>query len=409
MNEFRELSQSQIQHLTKRMPAFELSYETIAHKKVYPSYDVCLSIPTGKKYLCWFSFYDTKDVCYLMELNREKRVAQVRVVPRISFDPKLSLGTLLYGTLVSENVQPNVYASSSSSSVATPPSMRTETKERFFFVMEDIYQYCGISMKNLVFGEKLGYLEQMLRTQLSGGVGGGGNKEENMRIVLPVLWGFREENANETDLIHQYEKTRSSIPYPVHHIQIRKLREISPYMNLVVNQILNKNNQRSYSGVSTPTTADAAKRLPSSVAATAPPLMEVARYTMDFSKPQYRMKTVFQVSADIQFDVYHLYACGRNKAMVYYNIAYIPNIQNSIFMNQLFRNIRENRNIDYIEESDDDEDFQDMREDKYVNLNKTLLIECSFHTKFKKWVPLRVVGPHTKIVHIGQLVRDYYY
>ena len=72
-------------------------------------------------------------------------------------------------------------------------------------------------------------------------------------------------------------------------------------------------------------------------------------------------------------------------------------------MNSLFRNIRENKNLDYIEESDDDEDFQNMNIDKYVNIEKVLLMECVFNNKFKRWTPVRVVGPKEKIVHIGKL------
>jgi hypothetical protein len=71
-------------------------------------------------------------------------------------------------------------------------------------------------------------------------------------------------------------------------------------------------------------------------------------------------------------------------------------------MNGLFRNIRENKNLDAIEESDDEEDFQDSRIDKYVDLKKTLSIECVFNQKFKKWVPKKVVIKGL-IVHIGKL------
>jgi hypothetical protein len=39
-------------------------------------------------------------------------------------------------------------------------------------------------------------------------------------------------------------------------------------------------------------------------------------------------------------------------------------------MNQLFRNIKENKNLDYIEESDDEADFEDVREDRFVDLKK---------------------------------------
>jgi hypothetical protein len=59
-------------------------------------------------------------------------------------------------------------------------------------------------------------------------------------------------------------------------------------------------------------------------------------------------------------------------------------------MNSLFRNIKENQNIDYIEESEDEEEFENIYEDKFVDLDKVLLIECTFNWKFKRWIPKRV-------------------
>jgi hypothetical protein len=56
-------------------------------------------------------------------------------------------------------------------------------------------------------------------------------------------------------------------------------------------------------------------------------------------------------------------------------------------MNSLFRNIRENNNLDLIEESDDEDDFIDTRLDKYVDLNKKIQISCYYNKKFRKWVP----------------------
>jgi len=64
-----ELSSIQINTLSKRIPYFELSYEKISHKKVFPNdYSVYTAIPTGKKYCAWFSFDKSKDVCYLIQL-----------------------------------------------------------------------------------------------------------------------------------------------------------------------------------------------------------------------------------------------------------------------------------------------------------------------------------------------------
>ena len=69
-----ELEQIQIDTIMERLPDFELSYETVSHKKVY-NYDIAMAIPFGKKCLCWFSYFNDEDVCYFMNLNKEKNVS----------------------------------------------------------------------------------------------------------------------------------------------------------------------------------------------------------------------------------------------------------------------------------------------------------------------------------------------
>ena len=77
-------------------------------------------------------------------------------------------------------------------------------------------------------------------------------------------------------------------------------------------------------------------------------------------------------------------------------------------MNSLFRNIRENKNLDYIEESDDEADFQDVNPNKYVDTDKTIKMECMFHTKFKRWIPIKCADKFNKVIHISRLVKDYH-
>ena len=59
-------------------------------------------------------------------------------------------------------------------------------------------------------------------------------------------------------------------------------------------------------------------------------------------------------------------------------------------MNTLFRNIKENNNLDALEESDSEEEFENENIDKFVYLDKSYLMLCKFHQKFKKWVPIKV-------------------
>ena len=72
-------------------------------------------------------------------------------------------------------------------------------------------------------------------------------------------------------------------------------------------------------------------------------------------------------------------------------------------MNSLFRNIKENRHLDSLEESDDEEEFQNMNEDKFVDLDKRHSIECIYSHKFRRWIPNNISHGHGQIVHIRQL------
>ncbi len=74
-------------------------------------------------------------------------------------------------------------------------------------------------------------------------------------------------------------------------------------------------------------------------------------------------------------------------------------------MNGLFRNIKENRNLDALEESDDEDDFQDIRQEKYVDLEKTMILECLFMRKFRKWMPVKAIynTEKARVVHISKL------
>lgn len=330
-----------------RFPQFELSYETISHKKVSEPYDIALAIPMGKKYYVWFSFEGKRNVCYLMEITRDKRVGAISELA-IPINQSMSLGTVLYGTLVTG-----------------------EPANQPIFVIEDVFYYKGVSIKHHTFSEKLGAIDNMFSQRFI-------ENTSIMAFVLPLLWcdNIFDDLQNKVQI--------DNCGYIVHHVQYRSLVQTVPYINMSAK----------------PKTAFSEQ--PSSVQIPEPTFYGIIP-PLSYAKPQYKYPTTFIVKADIQFDIYHLFAYGQNKSQVYCGLACIPNYEKSIFMNGLFRNIRENHNLDYIEESDDEEDFEDTRLDKYVDSDKTLLMECVFHKKFKKWVPVKISPPGQQVVHIHKL------
>jgi hypothetical protein len=111
------------------------------------------------------------------------------------------------------------------------------------------------------------------------------------------------------------------------------------------------------------------------------------------SPPQTSTNTrLFYIKPDLQNDIYYLYQNSTtNFDVISKDIAHIPDYKTSVLMNKLFRNIKENRNLDALEESDDEEEFENIQIDKFVDLNKVLKMRCNFNYKFQAWVPIQVV------------------
>ncbi len=72
-------------------------------------------------------------------------------------------------------------------------------------------------------------------------------------------------------------------------------------------------------------------------------------------------------------------------------------------MNKLFRNIKENENLDTLEESDDEEEFENNNLDKFVYLEKSYPLLCKYNYKFKKWYPISLAKKDSKIVNSVEL------
>jgi len=98
-----------------------------------------------------------------------------------------------------------------------------------------------------------------------------------------------------------------------------------------------------------------------------------------------KLTKIFEIKPDIQNDIYHLYSNNE-----YIGVACIPDYKTSVMMNKLFRNIKENNDLDALEESDDEEEFENPNLDKFVNLDKSYKMLCCLNTKFKKWVPIKI-------------------
>ena len=97
----------------------------------------------------------------------------------------------------------------------------------------------------------------------------------------------------------------------------------------------------------------------------------------------------FILKPDSQNDIYYVLHNKDDPITDKTMIAHIPNYKTSVMMNSLFRNIKENRNLDALEESDDEDEFvdKDKNKNQFVDLNKCVRMTCTFNHRFKRWQP----------------------
>ena len=323
------------------LPSIKLSYENITHKKVYNA-DLVMAVPCGTKCFAWFTVYNDQNVCVLLELASNKQIANIRFV-NACFHSELSYGTILYGTSFYNNA---------------------------FFTIEDIFYYKGDDVSRRNWGDKFVLFQKMLEKEIA-------QKSYNKSFVvfgLPVL------SNNYEDLLL---KTKS-LRYNIDCIQFRNYNRSNNYqfMPFLVTQ--------------RPEQRQRPEQTPRNV--TQQPIQKPINTTNVIQKPK-RRESVFNVKPDIQNDIYKLY-CSDGKE---FGFACIPDYKTSVMMNNLFRTIKENKNLDALEESDDEEEFQNDKVDRFVFLDKTHKMICAFHTKFKKWYPVRLADETEKLVDRSNL------
>ena len=108
------------------------------------------------------------------------------------------------------------------------------------------------------------------------------------------------------------------------------------------------------------------------------------------NKQNYIRHAQLKVRATIEADIYNLYCMNNNKEE-FFDIAMIPSYKKSVELNSYFRFIKENDNLDLLEESDDEEEFENTLQNKFVDLEKEIIMDCIYMPRFNKWVPIKCI------------------
>ena len=354
------LSDQEKEQILTELPNIKLSYENIIHKKVYSNF--VLAIPEGKKCFAWFTNSKNGNVCYILELKENKQVYDIKIV-NCCFNSCLSYGTIFYGTVF--------YHLGNS-----------------FFTIEDMFFYKGVNVSTYIWIKKLELLDQIMNIDIKQVA----YNSSFMVFGLPLI------NTNFDELVNEISK----INYKIKCIQFRNYnnKNVSQYLEFI--NINNKSiqyvKQKKYGYENKDKSID-------NKSAT---IIKQVNNTIINPDPKISAKrerfAVFQVKPEIQNDIYYLYCYDNiSQSLVHYNIACIPDFKTSVMMNKLFRNIKENTNLDLLEESDDETEFENEKEDRFVYLDREFNMLCSYNYKFKKWVPLKLADKNMKITSLEKV------
>lgn len=355
------LNTLQKQQLLSRFPInnAKLPYETTSsNTSVSNEYNMGMAISYGKRAYAWFTYYQNKDVCCIMELNRDNMIGSSIYFIETDFPTSFSLGTILSGT---------IYEDENSDS-------KTDAKSKFYFIVENIFVFKGQTLST-IYSERMQPLYQFFQEFT----------HKTIPFVCPVMWNYDSKKNPLDEIPAEYS---GKIPYTIRYIQYRSSNQILPLLNISINK----------KPIWSPVIPGSSLKTPDShvipvisASASFSNTNTIPVGSFDYSKPIYKQSVFFMVMAEIHHDVYFLYLKNKEGKWVKFQHALILNYKTSVWMNGLFRNIKENQNLDYMEESEDEDDFEDLREDKYVDLQKQLIIECVFSHKFKLWTPIRVM------------------
>ena len=321
--------------ILQNFPNIELCFETIIHKTVPVQYNYVLAIPEGRKYFAWFTTYKTQNVCFLLEISNNKQICNIECI-YTCFHRDLAYETVLYGTGFKQ-------------------------MGRRFFSCEDIYMYKGNTLtKNTHYSKKLIMFQNIFKNEIKQVA----YNNQMITFGLPIM-SVNVDNLNDKIC---------DLSYKIKYIQFRTEQ----------NQILNKPLVDADPVIVRPSIT---KPIITKPIITKPIINKLDNKKNDKFKdrPKDRPKEkIFTIKADIQNDIYNLYDVVSNELV---DIAYIPDYKTSVMMNKLFRNIKENQNLDALEESDDEEEFENDKIDKFVYLDRSFEMSCEYNMKYKRWQP----------------------
>uniref|UniRef100_A0A6C0ARU8 Uncharacterized protein n=1 Tax=viral metagenome TaxID=1070528 RepID=A0A6C0ARU8_9ZZZZ len=332
------LSQSDKESILVDFPNIKLSYENIVYKKVSQS-DNIIAIPEGVKCFAWFTTFKEKNVCLIMELSGNKQICDIKIT-NACFSNEIAYGTIIYGTVFYHEFNR-------------------------FFSIEDIFFYKGNDISRENWGNKLIKIHKMFKNDLN-------QISYNKYYIVFGLPLIAQTN-------NELQEVLKNIKYKIDTIQFRLYNKSNSFLLMKYSEYLN---EKIYD-----------KKEPikkSELIQKVEPIKKTEPIFKNVEQNRNQKESIFLIRPDIQDDIYYLYSLNSHRKEEQVGIAHIPDFKTSSMMNKLFRIIKENNNLDALEESDDEEEFENDKVDKFVKLDTSHKMVCQYNYKFKKWLPIRL-------------------
>lgn len=376
--ESHSTKQSTYAKLLQQFPKIKFSYELKSYKKVSNSSNepecndnnVYFMIPKGKKYFVWFK----NGECLFLELDNDKQVVNVTSKKTSRIFPN---DTILYGT--------HFYYR---------PHMNANRDILYYFTIENIHYYNGINLDatQTVF-EKCKTLHLAFTTvslektfQIEIGLPHIDTCLDRISAVKPFYQVYCIQKKNSNDKTNQYQNVRLNAASSIQKNDVKQQPQEEIKTSVVtVSKHIPVENSKKYVEKSNDYSSNNCNNNSNNNISN--------NYNINNNNKKYK---IFIISADIQNDIYNLVDPDHDDSSNYTIsnklVASIPDYKTSVFMNALFRNIKENRSLDALEESDDEDEFENTNIDKFVDLTKRIKMKCIFNYKFKKWTPIECVN-----------------
>lgn len=341
--------------ILSEFPNIKLSYENVIYKKVSTKFDYVVAIPKGVKCFAYFTNYNNKPVCFIMELTCKKQIVDIKMF-NACFSTDLAYGTIFYGTLF-------------------------YTSGNRFFTIEDIFTYKGNHVERSSWEYKLGLINSILKKDMKQ------ISYNNSYIVFgfPII----------TNTFDELDKKLENLKYPIDFIQTYMLNQVNTFSSIKYSDYLKNDVEEPKKELIKPQVK---------------PQVKTDEREKSVKTEKIKKEYVFLIKPDIQNDIYHLFAIDNDSKESECGNAHVPDFETSVMMNKLFRIIKENDNLDALEESDDEEEFENEQLDKFVKLNASEKMWCQYNYKFKRWVPKRVASSKSEIISSEELknINKYY-